>query len=116
MALAELDPVQYVQYKREHCLAADLGSQIDFTAIAVMSKVTEGTGNWRITPGKVRIEEARIRYELHRLIRLPLRTPYTVQVRRIAEMYVRLQEAVGKCPLVMDVTGVGRPVLHMFQA
>jgi hypothetical protein len=53
-------------------------------------------------------------YTVRYLERLPIGTPYPVQVERIKSLHARLRSETGKAPaLVVDATGVGRPVVDM---
>ncbi len=81
-------------------LSADIGQMTDFTALGVLE----------VAPGGV--------YNLVYLQRLKLRTPYPEVVAEIKRTFDNLvkQAAGGVVTLVVDVTGVGRPVLDMLKA
>ncbi len=55
------------------------------------------------------------RYRLPFITRAPLGTPYPSIVRRVAET-VTAAPLAGACHLVVDATGVGRPVLDMLRS
>jgi hypothetical protein len=81
-------------------LGLDLGQASDFTALCVVAKVPR--------PG------LRPHYAVRELIRFPLGTPYTEIVPKVVDMTLNLSK---ECPtvLVLDATGVGRPVVDMFR-
>lgn len=81
-----------------YVLGVDLGQAHDFTALAV----TEVDGQPK-------------HHKVRHLERLPLGTPYPAQVARVGEVFKKLT---GKTPpaLVVDATGVGRPVVDMLRA
>lgn len=84
----------------------DLGKQQDFSAVAVVEK--ESRAQAFLSPVFVAM---RIRY----LERLPLGTPYTAVVGRVAEM-MRHPALAGESRLVVDATGVGAPVVEMLRS
>lgn len=81
-------------------LSADIGQMTDHTALGVLDVAAGGI------------------YNLVYLERLRLRTPYPEVVNEIKRIYDRLvkQAEGGTVTLVVDVTGVGRPVLDMLRA
>jgi hypothetical protein len=88
----------------------DLGQSMDFTAIAVLERV-ELTGEWDAVAFAHRKTAAlRLRY----LERVALGTPYPEVVERVRQV-VRSPELEGRCQLMVDATGVGRPVTDMLQ-
>lgn len=112
----------------EYLIGVDLGQANDYTAISVLHRAV------RVTPSgvpylqswmagekhKPPVREAV--YEARHLERLPLGTPYPQQVERVARIVaevknrddVRLGDAAVR--LVVDQTGVGRPVVDMLRA
>ncbi|MGA2136126.1 MAG: hypothetical protein ABSH50_27875 [Bryobacteraceae bacterium] len=89
----------------------DLGQSHDFTAIAVVERV-ESVGELDKAVWAPRKEvAARLRY----LERLPLGTPYPEVVGRAGQV-VRSPQVAGACHLIVDATGVGRPVVDMLRA
>ncbi len=86
----------------------DLGQSQDSTAIAVVER--------RLTKGEFDHVAYAYRKEvglyLRFLERPPLGTPYPDIVYRVAEV-VQSSELAGRCRLVVDATGVGRPVVDM---
>lgn len=113
-----------------YLLGVDLGQAQDYTALTVLERTAHDTGKvevyglpeprgWRddIDPLPA---PTRPVYEHHyaarHLERLPKGTPYPAQVARIKALSERLTEATGTPPrLVVDRTGVGRPVVDMLR-
>ena len=85
-----------------YTVGCDLGQSHDPTAIAVVRRVDDEAAD----PG-------RSIFQVGHLERLPLGTPYPGVVRHVSRMLgsPRLR---GKSELVIDFTGVGRPVFDMF--
>ena len=82
-----------------YTLGLDLGQAKDYTAVAI--------GQW------VR-DEPPYTVDVRHLQRFPLGTPYPVIVGKIEDMLNRAPLC-GECDLVIDATGVGRPVVDLFQ-
>ncbi len=118
-----------------YILGVDLGQRQDYTALCVLERTGVDTGQkeeLRRSPpsqfskgGKlltgVRAPEFRPVFEHHyaarHLERLPLGTPYPAQVERVKALHDRLKDDTGGAPLlVVDQTGVGRPVVDMLRA
>lgn len=79
----------------------DLGQQSDPTALAIMERqmlLDHGT----LVP----------RFDTRYLERLPLQTPYPVMVKGVRE---RLEKLGERAVLVIDATGVGRPIVDAFR-
>ncbi|MCX6681685.1 MAG: hypothetical protein NTY71_01690 [Methanoregula sp.] len=98
----------------------DLGQAADFTAISVVEvhptvyvkQIEERDPDYNRP--KMRVEEVEglpITYHVRHLERMPLGTPYPVIVERVREILRRLPEGTE---LIIDHTGVGRPVSDMF--
>lgn len=83
----------------EFTIGVDLGQSFDPTAIAVVRKVRQGLAD----PV----------FQVGHLERLPLQTPYPGVVSHVGRMLARLPEG---AELVLDYTGVGRPVFDLFEA
>ena len=91
-------------------IGVDLGQSRDYTAICV----TEKRQNYKGWPNEAESIGDPF-YNLIRLDRLKLGTPYT-QVREIVRaIYQALKQGNKKPELVIDYTGVGRPVFDMFK-
>ena len=94
--------------KEAFALAADLGQSNDPTAICVMQHIKRTKMTWR---GAIvdTADEFYVRY----LQRLPLGMSYVQQVREISQLLRRPPLDKG-CELIIDETGVGRPVGDLF--
>jgi hypothetical protein len=88
----------------------DLGQSQDFTAIAVLERA-ELVGEWDPVMFAWR---KTIVLRLRHLERVALGTPYTEVVDRVV-VVTRSGELGGRCHLVADATGVGRPVMDMLR-
>src|SRR5437764_1005119 len=78
----------------QYFVGLDLGQVRDPTAIAVVDM--EGT------------------LRLRHLERVPLRTPYPDVVKKVRRL-TRSGEQAGRCQVVADATGVGRPVVELLR-
>lgn len=85
----------------------DLGQAHDFTALAVLEQTLAADPN-------VKRGSATRQYACRHLERFKLGTPYPVMVERIAKL-VGTAPLRG-CTLVVDQTGVGRPVVDLLKA
>jgi Terminase RNaseH-like domain len=83
----------------EYTIGVDLGQSFDPTAIAVVRKLRQRVGDPI--------------YQVGHLQRLPLQTPYPGVVSHVRGMLAKLPEGTD---LVLDYTGVGRPVYDLFTA
>jgi hypothetical protein len=93
-----------------HFVGVDLGQAKDFTAIAAVERA-ELTGAWDpATYAWRKTASLRLRY----LERLALGTPYPEVVERVVGL-TRSGELAGRCHLVVDATGVGRPVVDLLR-
>jgi hypothetical protein len=90
----------------QYWIAVDLGQAVDFTAAAVFERA-ELPGGW--DPVMLAHSKA-TRISLRHLERLPLGTPYPEVIERL-RLVTEQQELAGRCRLVVDATGVGRPVV-----
>ena len=93
-------------------IAADLGQTNDFTAFAIIERA-EYLGAWNPVAFTHEIEAV---CSLRFLHRMPLGTPYPRIVERIAELVASKGLQSGTRNLVVDATGVGRPVVDLLQA
>lgn len=107
---------QLAKYPRVlHTLGVDLGQQHDPTALSVIERYTVNDG----TPDRPQERHA---FAVRYLERLPLGTTYPKQVEHVQAVLGRLERDHHQQPrtdaptLVIDQTGVGRPVLDMFRA
>jgi hypothetical protein len=87
------------QFQERFTIGCDLGQSHDPTAIAVVRRLD----SWPAKPV----------FQVGHLERLPLGTPYPGVVSHVSHMLGRPQVR-GNVELVIDFTGVGRPVFDMF--
>ena len=112
----------------EYLVGVDLGQANDYTAIAVLHRTERPTGrteerlqNW-LTGAKSKRAVRESAYEARHLERMPLGTPYPKQVERVTRIMHDLQyrddvlAGRSSVRLVVDQTGVGRPVIDMLRA
>jgi hypothetical protein len=100
-------------HPRSYVMGIDLGQSHDPTAIAVVEverRVRCSYGGWNYGIQQ-RAEGAE--YRVRHLERLPLRMAYPMQVAHVAGL-LRAPELRG-CEVVIDETGVGRPVADLFE-
>jgi len=123
-------------YMPEYIIGVDLGQANDYTAICVLQRDTQKTGrtvqrlagSWEgfTTVTRPQTEST---YQVRHLDRLPLGTPYPQQVEAVTQVVeqVRKAQRQDRSPwqstrtppavrLVVDQTGVGRPVVDMLRA
>jgi hypothetical protein len=101
----------------QYTIGLDLGQSQDYTALAILERIdprppepiTRGGFPAGLAPRTVPV-----RYECNHLQRFPLGTRYPEIVREVAEM-LKTPELRDKTDLVIDATGVGRPVCDMFR-
>jgi hypothetical protein len=86
-----------------YTIGVDLGQASDPTAIAVVRKLAEDAADERPV------------FQVGHLERIPLNTPYPGVVQH-AKRLLGKPPLRGNAELVIDFTGVGRPVFDMFQA
>ena len=91
-------------------VGADFGQSRDYTAIAVLERA-EVVGKF---DHAVRAHEKTVALRLRYLERIPLGTPYPEVVERVVRV-TRNKQLAGRCHLVVDGTGVGRPVVDMLR-
>jgi hypothetical protein len=122
-----------------YILGVDLGQAQDYTALTVLERTAVDTGRTKesrrrvstiiggdYAPGWSRGQRpadtvitkiTENHYAARHLERLPIGTPYPAQVLRIKELHNHLKAETGTAPqLVVDQTGVGRPVVDMLRA
>jgi hypothetical protein len=94
----------------EYFIGLDLGQSQDFTAVAVLER-TERKGDWDPVVFAWR-KEADLR--LRHVERMALGTPYPEVVERVRAL-THARELAGRCRLMVDATGVGRPVVDLLR-
>jgi len=93
-------------------VCVDLGQMSDPTAIAVLERWDEPTGEWNRVTWE---HTTRRRYAVRWLERIPLGTSYVDVVARIFSI-VRQWKQLGNCEVILDATGVGGAVLDMLRS
>ena len=83
----------------------DLGQARDYTALAILERTESGGEIDAVTFARRKVILHRIRH----LERLPLGTSYPQVVARVAAVMEMIGQS-GQCELIVDATGVGRPI------
>lgn len=93
----------------DYFIGVDLGQAQDYTAISVLEQAHR--------PTERDAAKSETTYQVRHLERLPLGTAYPVQVNRVLEVVQQVKTIQGNADrepaLVVDQTGVGRPVVDM---
>jgi len=110
----QLDRAQAGGTERDFWLSVDLGQSIDPTAISVIERqrvpqVRAGISVPKPIPYTTT-------YRVRHLERMPLRTSYPEIVGYVGRMLATAPLSVRDTKLVIDQTGVGRPVFDMFKS
>lgn len=119
----------------DYIVGVDLAQSSDYTALTILERTPQGTGRTvtRTVRGssfynsatgefvggdrQVTTPVTEHYYQAQYLERLPSGTAYPVQVARIKQLHDRLKADTNTAPLlVVDQTGVGRPVVDMLRA
>lgn len=95
-------------------LGVDLGQAQDPTAMALLEQKLVPIANDQINPHKGEVK-CITRYHNRFLERVPLDTPYTDVADRI-KVLMHMPELKDETVLLVDATGVGRPVVDMLRA
>jgi hypothetical protein len=95
--------------EKSYFIGVDLGQQSDWTAITIIEKCVTGRG----ALGDDRDGEKA--YRLRHLTRPALGTPYPVIVGMIKDIYHHPAMAKADKAVVIDLTGLGRPVYDMMR-
>ncbi|QOZ48758.1 hypothetical protein XH89_17675 [Bradyrhizobium sp. CCBAU 53340] len=98
-------------------VGVDLGQSTDPTAISVMHHRVIPLDDW-IKNEKLQIwrQRSSVHFDVRHLERLPLGMSYPQQIQRVVNLLARPPLDTLKPTLVIDETGVGRPVGDMFDA
>jgi len=92
-------------------VCVDLGQRNDRTAMAVLERWDEDTGEWnRVTWNRIK----RRRFGVRWLEKMPLLTSYVDVVERVFQL-ARQWKQLGTCVVVVDASGVGAAVLDMLR-
>lgn len=97
--------------RRAYAVGIDIGQAHDPTALAVVCRITTETQNPALRAAN---PEPHPRYEVPHLERLRLGMPYPAQVDAIEAMLTRPPLNRLSPRVLVDYTGVGRPVFDMF--
>jgi hypothetical protein len=93
-------------------VGVDVGQKVDPSAIGVVE--LQLRGQVRDSIGHI-MEAGDIHFVVRHLERLPLRTPYPAVADRVIEICDKLENRQGTIQVYMDATGVGQPVVDMFE-
>src|SRR5215467_6995012 len=97
--------------RSEYFVGLDLGQSLDPTALAVLEKA-ERQGDWDAVAYGYRTVQS---LQLRHLERIPLGTSYPNVVERVAQVMQSRALANGRRHLIVDATGVGRPVVDLLR-
>ena len=101
--------IERAKHGRDFIIGVDLGQARDYTAIAVLERFEELTGE----AVKGRWTTA-VRYEMPHLERPPLGTSYPDIIERLKDLIARLPDH-KRLKIVVDRTGCGRPVVDLMR-
>ena len=99
----------------DYVISVDLGQAADFTAIGILKRVPQQTGQTKDLYSKHGQELSREYSDHFHLVyahRVPLHTSYPDQVATIVQLCGR---APGSYQVIADATGVGRPVVDLMR-
>ncbi|MBI4904782.1 MAG: hypothetical protein HY820_14170 [Acidobacteria bacterium] len=108
MLFEEID--NSLAYPPSFIIGLDLGQSRDYTAICILECACVKTGFNRV----YWTDDLAKRYTIRHLERMPLQTSYTDIVRRVASL-TRHPSISHNCRIVVDATGVGKPVVDIFR-
>ncbi|OSJ34221.1 hypothetical protein BSZ19_12825 [Bradyrhizobium japonicum] len=98
-------------------VGVDLGQSTDPTAISVMNHRVLPLDGWDvIEKTRTRRQKRMTHFDVRHLERLPLGMSYPQQIQRVVNLLGRAPLNALRPKLVIDETGVGRPVGDMFDA
>ena len=101
---------------RRFILGVDLAQSVDFTAIAILEHHRTPRDDFFVNhETKVFRQNVDECFDLVHLERLRRGTPYPEIVQHVAMLYARNPLRNIGCDLVVDATGVGRPVYELFE-
>jgi hypothetical protein len=101
---------------RRFVMGVDLAQSVDFTAIAVVEHCRAPHDAFDVNfDTNVLRQRADERFDLVYLERLRRGTPYPEIVQHVARLLARDPLRTMGCDLVIDATGVGRPVYELFE-
>jgi hypothetical protein len=110
-----LDKVEYVKPVDRHILGLDIGKSIDNSALCIMRHTIKPTDKFANDLKKgVSKQCQEERFDIVHLERYPLGEPYPEQIERTKRILGREPLASQNAKLVMDDSGVGRPIGDQF--
>jgi len=104
------DFIDQAKHGRDFIIGVDLGQARDYTAICILERFEELTGE--AEKGRW---ISRVRYEMPHLERLPLGTSYPEIVERLKGLLARLPPH-ERVKVLVDRTGCGRPVVDLLRS
>jgi hypothetical protein len=94
----------------------DIGQSIDPSAVAVLRHRVVPLQQWDTNQeAKIFRQKSTVHFDVRHLERLPLNMAYPAQIQHVANLMGREPLASARAHLVIDFTGVGRPVFDMCQ-
>lgn len=104
-----------IDYRSSWAVGVDIGQARDPTAVVIVERIT-GVHARANAPHYIGpIPRYRPVYRIRHMERLPLGTPYPTQVRAVIDRLERAPLDKLKPRILLDYTGVGRPVFDMFR-
>jgi hypothetical protein len=110
----------FVVPMRKFILSVDLGTAVDHTALALITKTVYGTGEFTYINSEW-FEKSATRFDLLRSKRLPLQMDYTEIIKYVSQRKQQVDDWAAsfrpfhESDLVLDSTGVGRPIVDLFR-
>jgi hypothetical protein len=102
----------YVKPRHEWILGWDIGQSVDPSAVCALEHIVRGTGRMIPNEKTKTVKQERIEtFHVRHLERLPLGMAYPTQIQHVANLLER--EPLVGAKLVVDFTGVGRPIFDM---
>jgi hypothetical protein len=102
-------------YPKSYTIGCDLGQSVDPTAIVVVETVVTKRvwrDGWHAEP---RTAVEAVEHRVRHAERLPLQMAYPLQVAHVRGLMMAPELPAKDTELVIDLTGVGRPVFDMFE-
>ena len=104
-----------IEYRSSWAVGVDIGQARDPTAVVIVERIS-GKHCWaNSTVYRGPIPRYRPLYRIRHLERLPLGKPYPEQVRAVMDRLDREPLRSARPRILLDYTGVGRPVYDLFQ-
>jgi hypothetical protein len=112
MTLPAPKPMIEARARDRWIVSVDLGQSHDYTAVCGLHHtIVPDPKDWKLVNGAYRQQKVE-RFDILHLERRPLGEPYPVQVAHVKRLLDR--EPLKGAKLVLDETGVGRPVADIF--